>query len=287
MNYLLPFWSYCQKSESTHEILTKFRCFWCFSPRDGVRRILKLPDYSNYTRIHNSWKFGENWSGSFWEQTVNKKIKLDYIPLMRYGIGTLRNNQRTRLCLIRINCVWEKSVYNEALVVWPSRDFRRDMTWHDVTWHDVTWRRDVPWRHMTWRHMTWHYVAWHDVTWRDITWHDVTWRDLTWHDVTWREITWHYVTWRDMTWHNVAWRDITWHDNKFDSKALVVWPSRDFRATVYKFRAFLSRNECVTSKTSWTRRWPEFLRSSNQNICLIRQNFLVNKSIYLSIIVAQ
>ena len=52
-----------------------FRCFWRFSPRDGVRRILKLPDYSNYTRIHNSWKFCENRSGSFWEWTLNKKKK--------------------------------------------------------------------------------------------------------------------------------------------------------------------------------------------------------------------
>ena len=51
-----------------------FRCFWRFFPRDGVRRILKLPNYSNYTRIHNSWKFCENWLGSFWERTVNKKI---------------------------------------------------------------------------------------------------------------------------------------------------------------------------------------------------------------------
>ena len=32
-----------------------------------------------------------------------------------------------------------KSADNEALVVWPSRDFRRDMTWH-VTWRDMTWR---------------------------------------------------------------------------------------------------------------------------------------------------
>ena len=52
-----------------------FRCFWRFSPRDGNGRILKLSDFSNYTRIHNSWKFGENRSSSFWERTVNKKIK--------------------------------------------------------------------------------------------------------------------------------------------------------------------------------------------------------------------
>ena len=34
-------------------------------------------------------------------QITPLKKKLDYIPLMRYnGIGTLRDNQRTRLCLI-------------------------------------------------------------------------------------------------------------------------------------------------------------------------------------------
>ena len=43
---------------------------------------------------------------------------------MRYGIGSLRDNQRTRSYLIWINCVWKESVDNEALVVWPSRDFR-------------------------------------------------------------------------------------------------------------------------------------------------------------------
>ena len=50
-----------------------FGCFLRLSPQDGVRMILKLPDYSNYTRIHNSWKFGENRSSSFGEQMVNKK----------------------------------------------------------------------------------------------------------------------------------------------------------------------------------------------------------------------
>ena len=75
--YLLRFWSYCKKSEPTREILTKFSLFLAFfSPRDGVGRILKLSDYSNYTRIHNSWKFGENRSVSFWERTVNKKNKI-------------------------------------------------------------------------------------------------------------------------------------------------------------------------------------------------------------------
>ena len=47
--------------------------FCVFSPQDSVRIILKLSDYSNYTRIHKSRKFGENRSSSFWEQTVNKK----------------------------------------------------------------------------------------------------------------------------------------------------------------------------------------------------------------------
>ena len=153
---------------------------------------------------------------------------------MRYGIGSLRDNQRTRSCLIWINCVWKKSVDNKALVVWPSRDFRRDMTLHDVTWRD----------------MTWHYVTWHDVTWRCKTWHDVAWhdvalRDMTWHDVKLRDITWLDVAWRNMTRHDVAWQDMTWHDTKVDNKALMVCPFRDFRATAYKFRASLSRNECL------------------------------------------
>ena len=153
----------------------------------------------------------------------------------------------------------------------------RNTMWHDVTWHDVT-LRDVTWRDMTWRDVTWRDITWHDMTWRGMTWHEVhdvarremtwdhmTWRDMTWNDVTWRDLTWQDVTWRNMTWHNVAWHDITWHDNKDDDKALVVWPSRDFRATAYKFRAFLSRNLRVTSKTSWTRKWPEFLRSPKHN----------------------
>ena len=98
-----------------------------------------------------------------------------------YGIGSLRDNQRTRSCLIQMNCVWKKSVDIGALVVWPSRDFRRDMTCHDVAWRDVTLR---------------------DVAWRDITWQDVTWRDMTWHDVVWHDIRWNYVTWRNMTWRD-------------------------------------------------------------------------------------
>ena len=43
---------------------------------------------------------------------------------MRYGIGTLRDNQRTLLSLIWINIMWKKSVGNKALVVWLSGDFR-------------------------------------------------------------------------------------------------------------------------------------------------------------------
>ena len=154
---------------------------------------------------------------------------------MRYGIGTLRDNQRTRLCLIWINCVWKKSVDNKALVVWPSRDFRRDMTWHDVTWRDLTWRD-----------MTWHDVAWRDMTWRDMTRHDVTWRDMTWDDVTWRDMTWH-----DVTWHDVTWRDMT---IKLTIKRWsYVWPSNDFRATAYKFRTYLtSTSEYLLNwKSTW------------------------------------
>ena len=117
---------------------------------------------------------------------------------MRYFIGSLRDNQRTWSCLIWIDCVWKKSVDNEALVAWPSRDgdgARCDKTWHDVTWHDVTLRD------MTWRDMR--YITWHDVTWRDMTWHDVTWRDMTWHNATWRD-----MTRRDVTQHDVTWRAI-------------------------------------------------------------------------------
>ena len=44
-----------------------------FSPQDGARVILELPDYSNYTRIRNPWKFGEDRLSSFWERALNKK----------------------------------------------------------------------------------------------------------------------------------------------------------------------------------------------------------------------
>ena len=94
---------------------------------------------------------------------------------------------------------------------------------------------------MTRHGVTWRGITWAGVTWYGITWHDVTWRDMAWHDV----MTWHDMTWRDMTWHYVAWHDITGHDRKVDNKALVVWPFHDFRATAYKFRAFMSRNECL------------------------------------------
>ena len=105
--------------------------------------------------------------------TDNIKYKLDDIPLMRYVIGTLRDNQR-------------------------------GMTWQHATWHDTTW----------------HEVMWHDVTQRDMT----------------------------------------WHDNKVDNKALVVWPSRVFsRENLEHFCR--KTNVWVTSKTSWTGRWPEFSRS--------------------------
>ena len=140
-----------------------------------------------------SWKFQCLFSKFQFSKSTIFPIscyELDNIPLMRYGIG----NQRTRLCLTWINCVWKKSVDKEALIEWQSRDFRRDMTWHDMTWRDVTWA-DV-----TWRDMTWHDVAWRYMTWsRGMTWHDVTWRDMTWHEVTWCGMTWYDVAWRSMT----------------------------------------------------------------------------------------
>ena len=128
----------------------------------------------------------------------------------------------------------------------------RDMTWHDVTrrdttWHDMIWRdmmcQDATGRDLTWHDVTWPGVAWRCMAWREMTWLDVTWREMMWHDMTWCAMTWHDMTWRDMTRHDVTWRDMTWHDNEVDNKALVVWPSRVFRAIAYKFRAFLSKNE--------------------------------------------
>ena len=62
------------------------------------------------------------------ERWIKIKNKTRLYTAMRYCIGSLRDNQRTWSCLIWIDCVWKKSVDNEALVAWPSRDFRHDMT---------------------------------------------------------------------------------------------------------------------------------------------------------------
>ena len=148
---------------------------------------------------------------------------------MRYGIGTLRDNQR-------------------------------DMTWQDVTWRDMTWH-DVAWRDMTWHGVAWRDMTWHDVTWRDMTWHDVSGRDRTWHDMTWRDMTWHDVTWRDMTCHDVTWRDMT---IKLTIKHWSCDRTASFARLLINLEHFCQgTNVWVTSKTSWTGRWPEFLRSPN------------------------
>ena len=223
---------------------------------------------------------------------------------MRYGIGTLRDNQRKRLSLIWIEFAWNESVGTEALVVWPYGDFRanammchamtwRDTTWHEVTQGDTTWhkvtRRDTMWRDMTWSHVTWRDMTRHDVTWRDLTWHDVTWhdvawrgmnwndvkwRDMTWLDVKWCGMTWHDVkrcamTWRDRTRHDVTWCDMTWHDVTWQYS----WQLSIGRVTITRLFARLlinlehfcqETNVWVTSITSWTGRWPEFSRSPKQ-----------------------
>ena len=170
----------------------------------------------------------------------------------------------------------------------------RDVIWRDVTWRDITWRgitwhdgQDVTWRDVTWHDVTWHDVTWRDITWHDMTWHDVAWRDMrymTWHDVTWRmtwhdvhDVTWrehyvawwHNVAWRDMTWHDVTWRGITWHDMTLRDMTIKLTIKRwscDRPATFARLLINLElfcqgTNVWVTSKTSWTRRWPEFLRS--------------------------
>ena len=169
---------------------------------------------------------------------------------MRNGIGTLRDNQQKPLCLIWIYSVWKKSVDNKALVVWQSRDFRRDMTWRDMMWHDMTWY-DMTWHDVTGHDRTWHGMMWHDVTWRDMAWHGTTLHDMTWH-MTWRmtwHLTWHDVigcdmTWRGMRWHDMAWRDMT-----------------SFARLLINLEHFCQgTNVWVTSKTSWTGRWPEILR---------------------------
>ena len=80
-------------------------------------------------------------------QVEEKQTQLDYIPLMRYGFGTLRDNQR-------------------------------DMPWQDVTWRGMTWC-DLTWRDMTWHDMD--VTTCQDVSGRvrTVTWHDMTWRDMT------------------------------------------------------------------------------------------------------------
>ena len=141
-----------------------------------------------------------------------------------------------------------------------------DVTWRNMTWHDVTWR-DVTWLDVTWRDMTWHDVIWRGMTWHDMTWHDVTWRDLTWHDVTWRGITWHDVTWRDMTWHDVAWHNVAWREIRDMTIKLTIkcWscdrPATFARLLIKSDHFCQGTNVWVTSKTSWTGRWPELLRS--------------------------
>ena len=111
----------------------------------------------------------------------------------------------------------------------------RDRTWHVMTWHDMTWQ-DVSGRDMTWLDM-----MWHDMAWCEMTWNDVTWPDLTRNDATWREMMWHDVTWHDGTWRDMTWRDMTM---KLTIKHWSCDRRASFRAIAYKFRAFLSRNEC-------------------------------------------
>ena len=75
LDYLLPFWSYCQKSESTREILTKFLLFLAFFFREmaseefkNYRIIQTTPEYTipeNFVRI--GWVVSEN------ERWIKKK----------------------------------------------------------------------------------------------------------------------------------------------------------------------------------------------------------------------
>ena len=147
---------------------------------------------------------------------------------MRYCIGSLRDNQRTRSCLIWIDCVW-KLVDNEALVAWL---VPRLSTWYDVTWYDMTWH-DGARCDMTWHDVTWHDVTLRDMTWRDMACHDVTWgtwRDMTWHDVTWREMTWHnatYATWRDATSRNMTWHDVWSVSQRNKNELYCMWDGWD------------------------------------------------------------
>ena len=150
-------------------------------------------------------------------------LLLDHIPLTRYCIGSLRDNQRTRAVMLNLNWLrveevsWQWSV---GRVTVPRLSTWYDVTWYDMTWHDgarcdMTWH-DVTWRDITWYDMTWHDVPWRDmryityVAWRDMTWHDVTWRDMTWHGVKWRDIMRHNETWRGMTRRDVTQHDVTW-----------------------------------------------------------------------------
>ena len=151
---------------------------------------------------------------------------------MRYGIGTLRDNQRDMT--------------------------GRDTTWHDVTWHDLTWH-DVTWRGMTWR----------DVTGCDRTWHDMAWRGRTWHHVTWqdvRDMAWYDVIWRDMTWHDMTWQDVTWRDMTIQL-TIKHWsfdrPASFARLIINLEHFCQGTNVWVTTKTSRTGIWPEFRGPSN------------------------
>ena len=111
------------------------------------------------------------------KEKKGKKKELDYIPLMRYGIGRQRLGQPANTVMLNLNKLrvekfsWQWSVGRVTVT--------RLSTWYDVTW-----------RNMTWRDMTWHYVTCHDVTWWGKTWRDMTWRDMTWHDVTLRDMIW-------------------------------------------------------------------------------------------------
>ena len=134
-------------------------------------------------------------------------------------------------------------------VTWRDTTWRGDARWHDLTrrkttWHDVT-RRDMAWRDMMWNDVIWRNVTCvtrRDTTWHDVAWRDVTWREMTWHDVKWRDMTWHDVTWCDMMWYDGTWRDMT---IKLTVKHWSCGHHTSFRAIAYKFRAFLSRNECL------------------------------------------
>ena len=178
---------------------------------------------------------------------------------MQYGIGTLRENQRTRLCLIWMNCVRKSQL---TIKGWScDRPVTFDVTWRDMTWCD-----------MTWRGVTWCDMAWHDVIWCDMAWHDVTWRDMTCDDVAWLNKMWRDITWRDMTWNDVAWRGMTWNNMTIKwtiNRALVVGLSGDICAIAYKFRAFSSRNECfgkLENLLNWKKTWMFDVPKHSENV---------------------